>query len=653
MDKCKIKKVIGISAAVFGTAFIGVSIVAEKKKHEWVFENRPEEQNAFEGKKVILVEDENDLMNADGVKGHLEVVGESSHRPSFYEKYVKRGMDVVLSFGGLIVLSPIFGAISLAIKIDDPGPIFFGQKRVGKNKQYFILHKFRTMKMCTPRDKPTHMLDNPEQYITRIGKFLRKHSLDELPQIWDIFIGNMSVIGPRPGLWNQDYLTAERDKYGANDVKPGLTGWAQINGRDAIEIDEKAKLDGEYCQNMSLKMDVKCFLGSLHVFGRDSSIVEGGIGELRNKQKKFLIITNHSYMLWQFRRELIAEFQNYGEVVISTPFVGHENDFASMGCRMIETEIDRRGINPVTDLKLYEFYRKLLKSEKPNMVITYSIKPNIYAGLACTQLGIPYCVNVQGLGTAFQKEPIASVVTAMYKVAVRKAKTVFFENDVNAEEFVKRGILKKEKETVLHGAGVNLDFYVQQEYPNEENGIHFLYLGRIMKEKGMDELFFVMPKLKEKYGDKVTFDLVGFFEDEYKEQVEKLEADGVVKFHGFQPDSKPYYGMSHCVVLPSYHEGMSNVLLEAAATGRAVITSNIAGCREAVAEGINGFLCNKMDTDSLFDCMERFVMLCEEERKAMGEAGRKKMEAEFDKRAVVRKTVEAVLGTKFCENVTV
>src|SRR5699024_8990229 len=163
------------------------------------------------------------------------------------------------------------------------GPVLFTQKRVGENKKYFKLHKFRSMKMCTPHDKPTHMLDNPEQYITKVGKFIRAHSLDELPQIWDIFIGNMSVIGPRPGLWNQDFLRAERDKYGANDIKPGLTGWAQINGRDELEIPVKAKLDGEYAEKISFGMDVRVFFGSLHVFGGDSSVVEGGTGELKKK----------------------------------------------------------------------------------------------------------------------------------------------------------------------------------------------------------------------------------------------------------------------------------------------------------------------------------------------------------------------------------
>ena len=280
IDKKKIGKFIGVSAAVLGTAFVSASVVAKKKKAESNFENEPEQQNPLEGKKVVFVEDENDKENADGVRGHLEAVGNSNYKETFYTKYVKRGMDVVLSFGALVALSPVLGGIALAIKIEDPGPVLFTQKRMGQNKKYFKIHKFRSMKMNTPHDVPTHMLENPEQYITKVGKFIRAHSLDELPQIWDIFVGNMSIIGPRPGLWNQDVLTAERDKYGANDVKPGLTGWAQINGRDELEISEKAKLDGEYVKNMGPVMDAKVFLGSLHVFGKDNSVVEGGTGEM-------------------------------------------------------------------------------------------------------------------------------------------------------------------------------------------------------------------------------------------------------------------------------------------------------------------------------------------------------------------------------------
>ena len=249
-----------------------------------VYEFDKAQRNPLEGQAVVFIEDDSDVANADGVRGHLEIAGQEAgvarRKESFYEVVVKRLIDIVLSLGGLIVLSPVYLFVSIWILIDDPGPILFTQKRLGKNKRYFKLHKFRSMKMSTPHDRPTHMLENPEQYITKAGKFIRAHSLDELPQIWDIFIGNMSVVGPRPGLWNQDVLTAERDKYGANDVKPGLTGWAQINGRDELELSEKARLDGEYVSKLGFAMDVKCFYGSVGVFTGDDSVVEGGTGSL-------------------------------------------------------------------------------------------------------------------------------------------------------------------------------------------------------------------------------------------------------------------------------------------------------------------------------------------------------------------------------------
>ena len=261
-------------------------VMALIKKPSSIYRNQPNEWNPMEGKKVVFVENEEEPENADGVRGHLEAVGNSEHHAGIYEKCIKRFFDIILSLGGLIALSPILLGLSIAIVIDDPGPVFFTQKRVGQNKRYFKLHKFRSMKMSTPHDKPTHMLENPEQYITKVGKFIRSHSLDELPQIWDILLGNMSVIGPRPGLWNQDLLTAERDKYGANDVKPGLTGWAQINGRDELEIPVKAELDGKYCKNIRFKMDMKCFFGSVGVFGGDKSVVEGGTGEMKKQEQK-------------------------------------------------------------------------------------------------------------------------------------------------------------------------------------------------------------------------------------------------------------------------------------------------------------------------------------------------------------------------------
>lgn len=195
-------------------------------------------------------------------------------------RIIKRVTDFILALLGLIFLSPIFIILIIAIKIDSKGPVLFKQKRVGIHKSYFNILKFRTMRIDTPKDMPTHLLVDPEQYITKVGKFLRKTSLDELPQIINILFGNMSCIGPRPALWNQYDLIAERDKYGANDIMPGLTGWAQINGRDELPIDVKAKLDGEYVNNIGLKMDVKCFFMTIISVLKNDGVVEGGTGEL-------------------------------------------------------------------------------------------------------------------------------------------------------------------------------------------------------------------------------------------------------------------------------------------------------------------------------------------------------------------------------------
>lgn len=265
----KLKKILGVTSVVLGTAYVGVSALAKaKKKSEMIDEDLHKDEYIDAGKPVEV------------------------RKKSLYESKLKRVIDKTLSFGGLVVLSPVYAALSLAVYIDDPGPVLFTQKRVGQNKEYFKLHKFRSMKMSTPHDTPTHLLENPDQYITRVGKFLRKFSLDELPQIWDIFIGNMSIIGPRPALWNQTDLVAERDKYGANDVKPGLTGWAQINGRDELEIDVKAKLDGEYVAELkkgSLKgliMDIKCFVGTILSVLKHDGVVEGGTGEIHRAEQE-------------------------------------------------------------------------------------------------------------------------------------------------------------------------------------------------------------------------------------------------------------------------------------------------------------------------------------------------------------------------------
>lgn len=246
---------------------------------------------AFIRKESETINDDNPYLHSrkknvlpDDMRDYIADVQKLKRRRGVYEKVIKRGMDIFFSFCSLVILSPLYLILCLAVAIDDPGPVFFKQKRVGKGRTFFELHKFRSMKMSTPHDMPTHMLPNPDQYITRVGKFLRKSSLDELPQIWDIFRGRMSVIGPRPALWNQADLVYEREKYGANDVIPGLTGWAQINGRDELEIEAKAKLDGEYVRKISFWFDCRCFVGTVFVVARGDGVVEGGIGKMHKRE---------------------------------------------------------------------------------------------------------------------------------------------------------------------------------------------------------------------------------------------------------------------------------------------------------------------------------------------------------------------------------
>lgn len=358
---------------------------------------------------------------------------------------------------------------------------------------------------------------------------------------------------------------------------------------------------------------------------------------------KILIISNHSYMLYRFRKELIQALMKDHQVVLSMPFVGHENDFQDMGIRCINTAVDRRGINPVTDLKLLVRYEKLLKAEKPDMVITYSIKPNIYAGLCCSAAEIPFCANVQGLGTAFQKKGLAALVTMLYRLSLRGAKAVFFENQGNARELLDRKIIAPEQVVVLNGAGIDLQEYPYSPYP-ENDTFRFLYLGRIMKEKGIDELFEAAGRLRAELGCSFVLDLVGFFDDDYEEKVKRMVDSGIAVFHGFRTDPRPFYRDADCVVLPSYHEGMSNVLLEAAALGRPVITSDIHGCKETVDNGETGYLCHAKDADSLYLRMKEMVSLPRQDRERMGRKAHQKMQQEFEKTSVVQKTIRSLFG---------
>lgn len=358
---------------------------------------------------------------------------------------------------------------------------------------------------------------------------------------------------------------------------------------------------------------------------------------------RILILANYDVGLYQFRKELIEELLKDNKVFTSLPYGKLVEPLKEMGCKFIDAPVDRRGLNPFKDFELLIYYYELIKKVRPDLVITYTIKPNIYGSLACRALKIPYAVNITGLGTAFQKQgSLRKMVTIMYKVALKTAKVVFFENCENQQIFIDEGIVQKNKTCLLNGAGVNLEHYSYQEYPTDTDETRFLFVGRVMKEKGVNELFKAMGMLR-KEGINCSLDVVGGLEENYEPIIQRFEKEGWLRYHGYQEDVRPFIKNCHCFVLPSWHEGMANTNLECAASGRPVITSNIHGCLEAVIEEKSGFLCRKQNARSLYTVMKRFAELPIDIRDEMGKCGRMHMEEVFDKVKVVRKTVKHLL----------
>ena len=360
-------------------------------------------------------------------------------------------------------------------------------------------------------------------------------------------------------------------------------------------------------------------------------------------KNQVLVLSNSSDGLYGFRKELLAELSQQSTLCASVPDNGRFEELRALGCQVVETPIDRRGLNPFSDLKLLMRYIRLIRSFKPTRVITYTIKPNIYGGFACQLFHVPYAANITGLGTTFQKDGILrKLVIWLYRFALRKADVVFFENCGNMETILDLRILAAEKCCLLNGAGVNLEHYSLMPYPQEAEPVRFLFIGRIMREKGVQELFEAMERLiRECYP--CQLDLVGYFEEDFKTLIDQNVKEGWLHYHGYQNDVRPFIRNSHCFVLPSWHEGMANTNLECAAMGRPLITSRIHGCMEAVIEGESGFLCEPQNTDSLYEAMVRFCEMPQNKREAMGRAGRRHMEEVFDKGKVVAETLERII----------
>lgn len=364
---------------------------------------------------------------------------------------------------------------------------------------------------------------------------------------------------------------------------------------------------------------------------------------------RVLIICNCSSGLNDFRGMLIDKLISKGrEVFAIVPMTDlkeelhAERQLESRNVNLLRIKINRRGMNPFSEAKLFFSYLKAVKTIKPGIVLTYTIKPNIYGGLACRLAKVPYAINITGLGSAFETTVLLrKFAVLMNRVSCKKAKVIFFENEENRQYFINQNIVDERHTYRLNGAGVDLDYFYPTPYPKGEN-IKFLFMGRIMKEKGVDELFAAMQELV-KNGIKCELDILGGYEEKYEEKIRIYEEDGWLHYYGYQEDVRPYIERCHCFVLPSWHEGMANTNLECAASGRPIITSNIHGCLEAVIENESGFLVEKKNAKDLYDVMNSFASLSYEDRREMGLAARRHMESVFDKKKVVEDTISKLL----------
>lgn len=326
---------------------------------------------------------------------------------------------------------------------------------------------------------------------------------------------------------------------------------------------------------------------------------------------------------------------------MSLPKSYDNEEIKSLGARIVETYVDRKSLNPIKDIKLFLDYSKLIKQEKPDITIGYTIKPNIYGGMASRISKTPFIANVTGLGSAYYKGgTLKKIVSTLYKVGLKNAKSVFFENVQNAQVMIDDKTIIKEQAVIMNGAGVNLERFSFSEMPKDDI-TKFLFVGRVMEEKGVNELFEAIKKIKQE-GIKAEFGFLGWFEEDYSHIIKELEEKDYIKYYSYQKDVVKFMRESHCIILPSYHEGMANVLLEGAAIGRALIASDIHGCKESVIDGVSGFTCKVKDSEDLYKKIKQFTLMSYDEKAKMGQCGRRHMEDVFDKRKVVEMTVEEI-----------
>ena len=361
--------------------------------------------------------------------------------------------------------------------------------------------------------------------------------------------------------------------------------------------------------------------------------------------RKILILSNDSTYVYNLRLEVLqAMLVQKWEVHIACEMLDHVDELKDIGCELIPVTIERHGKNPFKDISLLYTYKRIIKKENPDVVLTYNIKSNVYGGMACASLNVPYLVNVCGLGKPVENPGLMQKLTVfLYRLGVRKSNCVFFQNTENEEFFNKRNMAPGHHH-LLPGSGVNINKFDVLEYPND-NTVEFLYISRILKEKGIDQYLDAAKYITKKYPNTVFHILGGCDDDKYLSLLKDLDRQGIVKYHGQQNSVLPFQKISSCTILPTYYpEGMNNVLLESAACGRPIITTNRSGCREIIDDEVNGYICNQKDSEDLIRQIEKFLNLSWEQRRDMGFAGRKKMEEEFNRDIVVKAYLDEIVS---------
>ncbi len=566
---------------------------------------------------------------------------------------LKRCFDIfIATIITLVLLIPML-VISVAIKLDSKGSVIFKQERITTYYKKFYIYKFRTM-VSNAEQLGTQITVSDDNRITKVGKVLRKFHLDEIPQLFNILKGEMSFVGTRPEV--ERYVKVYTDEMLATLLLPaGVTSLASIKYKDEFELissaedcddiyinkvlPDKMKYNVQALKNFNILFDIGIMFKTFF-----SVFVKEAEDTAKNDTKKALIIAEDARSLILTRKELLLSIMDAG-ISIDTflPYDDYCEELKAMGIKVIDVPFDRRSTNPFNDIKLFFTYKKLIK-EKYDFGITYSIKPNIYGGIAMRKKSIPYYINVTGTGSAFYKGGLLkSIIEILYLPSSRHAGGLFFENSHDRDTFVEARLCKKEKTYVLNGAGINTSEFLPENYPN--NHIKkILYIGRLMEEKGIEDLYPVIKDCNDKNKD-VVFEFLGEFEDTYKESFEKFLQLKNVIYYGYQNNVRDYIKNCNCLILPSYHEGMANVLLEAAALGRPLLASDIPGCREAVMDGVSGYLFKAGDGVDIKEKVNLFLSLEYNQMEKMGKESRKHIEDNFERKDVVNNAL-GVIGVK-------